>query len=373
MNVNRNEQIFRLEGRTYTPDACRALASDYRFQQGTTPAASPLMADLFEFLGQWFNDSPTLTVQTSGSTGTPKQLTVRKDRMMQSARLTCEFLGLQAGDDALLCMPMQYIAGKMMVVRALVAGLNLWVRTPSGHPLSDEASAGADIPFRFAAMIPLQVYNTLRVPQEKQRLEQIGALIIGGGAIDASLEEELRKLPGAVYSTYGMTETLSHIALRRLNGPDASLHYHPFASVQLSLSAEDTLIIHAPLVCDEILVTNDVARLHADGSFSIIGRKDNVINTGGVKVQMEEVENELRSFLHAPFAVTSVPDARLGEAVVLLLEQQDTPDTAIFEELPKYHRPRHIFHVSQLPMTGSGKIDRAACKALAQTLLAITH
>ena len=141
----------------------------------------PIQEDLQAFLAEWHDPSPFLEVQTSGSTGTPKRMRVRKDRMLNSARLTCDYLGLKKGDKALLCMPLRYIAGKMMVVRSLYAGLDLEVREPSGHPLAD----WGDTPLRFAAMIPLQVYNTLRVPEERKRLEQTDILIIGGGAIDA--------------------------------------------------------------------------------------------------------------------------------------------------------------------------------------------
>ena len=159
--------------------------------------------DLQTFLTEWHNPSPFLKVQTSGSTGTPKQITVRKEQMVNSARLTCDYLGLQQGDKALLCMPLQYIAGKMMVVRSLVAGLDLIVREPSGHPMAE-----IDTPLRFAAMIPLQVYNTLQIPTERERLCQTDILIIGGGSIDKELEEQIQMLPNQVYSTYGMTETL---------------------------------------------------------------------------------------------------------------------------------------------------------------------
>lgn len=159
----------------------------------------PIQDDLQAFLAEWHDPSPFLEVQTSGSTGTPKRVRVRKDRMLNSARLTCDYLGLKKGDKALLCMPLRYIAGKMMVVRSLYAGLDLEVREPSGHPLAD----WGDTPLRFAAMIPLQVYNTLRVPEERKRLEQTDILIIGGGAIDAALEQEIRQMPNTVYSTYG--------------------------------------------------------------------------------------------------------------------------------------------------------------------------
>lgn len=217
---------------------------------------STINCQLSEFISDWKSPSPYLEVQTSGSTGVPKRITVRKEQMVNSARLTCDYLGLRQRDKALLCMPLRYIAGKMMVVRSLVAGLDLIVREPSGHPMAD-----IDMPLRFAAMIPLQVYNTLQVPEERERLCQTEILIIGGGSIDRELEAQIQELPICVYSTYGMTETLSHIALRRLNGPEASSYYTPFPSVKLSLSADGTLVIDAPLVADETLVTNDVAEL----------------------------------------------------------------------------------------------------------------
>ncbi|NBH88753.1 AMP-binding protein [Parabacteroides distasonis] len=353
----------------------------------------PIQEDLQAFLAEWHDPSPFLEVQTSGSTGTPKRIRVRKDQMLNSARLTCDYLGLKKGDKALLCMPLRYIAGKMMVVRSLYAGLDLEVCEPSGHPLAD----WEDTPLRFAAMIPLQVYNTLRVPEERKRLEQTDILIIGGGAIDAALEQEIRQMSNTVYSTYGMTETLSHVALRRLNGPEASPYYHPFPSVTLSLSSENTLVIDAPLVCDERLVTNDVARLLPDGSFAIIGRKDNIINSGGIKIQIEEVEERLRPYLNRPYAITAAPDPRLGEAVVLLIAPRPcetlspprvTPhmraitndsaqllcevSTAALASLPKYLHPRHIIKVSEIPQTGSGKINRAACRELARNIITKT-
>lgn len=194
-------------------------------------------------------------------------------------------------------------------------------------------------------MVPLQVYNTLQVPEEKERLKQTDILIIGGGAVDEALETEIKYLPTAVYSTYGMTETLSHIALRRLNGASASEHYYPFPSVKLSLSVENTLVIDAPLVCDEILQTNDIARIYPDGSFMILGRKDNVINSGGIKIQAEEMEKLLRPFIPASFVITSVPDQRLGQAVTLLIVGQlDTREleNKLQTTLEPYYRPKHI-------------------------------
>lgn len=324
---------------------------------------STIKTDLQDFLAEWHAPSPSIQVQTSGSTGIPKQMTVRKEQMWQSARLTCEYFNLKPGDKALLCMPLQYIAGKMMVVRSLLADLNLLVREPSGHPLAD-----VETPLRFAAMIPLQVHNTLQVPEERKRLCQTDILIIGGGAIDPQLENELRQLPTQIYSTYGMTETLSHIALRRLNGPEASPYYTPFPSVKLSLSSENTLIIDAPLVCDEPLITNDVAHILPDGRFRILGRKDNIINSGGIKVQAEQVEEALRSIISVNFAITSIPHPKFGEAIVLLLENRGlTENEQVLVEhiLPKYKRPKYTVVTDTIPLTGNGKTDRKACRIIA--------
>lgn len=350
--LNRNRQHITLEGITYTyKEISNVLANTNQV----------FLKDLSLFLQEWFNESPYITVQTSGSTGIPQKLKARKDQMMQSAQMTCSFLDLKKGDKALLCMPLQYIAGKMVVVRALIAELDLIVRTPSGHPLSD-----IHTPLHFAAMIPLQVFNSLQIPEEKEQLQQIKNLIIGGGAINKELENTLQKLPGKIYSTYGMTETLSHIALRKLNGTDASSHYIPFPSVSISLSEDNTLIINAPLVNESTLITNDVACLHPDGSFSIIGRKDNIINSGGIKIQTEEVEDKLRPHISVPFAITSVPHAKFGEVIVLLTESGNTlPISEIITILPKYQQPKYIHEVIQIPLTETGKINRAECRKMA--------
>ena len=255
---------------------------------------------LEEFLSEWNNNSLFVHVQTSGSTGVPKPMLAEKRRMLASARITNDFLGLCEGDVALLCMSLDYIAGKMMVVRSMERGLKLFTVEPSGHPLNHCQSAIDDCKIDFAAMVPMQVYNTLQVPEERERLMGIRHLIIGGGAIDDALGAELKNFPNAVWSTYGMTETLSHIALRRLSGPEASDWYIPFPSVKVSLSEDGCLFIDAPEVCPECLVTNDIAEISTQG-FRILGRKDNVICSGGIKIQIEEVESRLRPFFRTLF------------------------------------------------------------------------
>ena len=316
---------------------------------------------LDEFLEEWNNPSPFVHVQTSGSTGAPKPMLVEKQRMLNSARITCDFLGLREGDTALLCMSLDYIAGKMMVVRALERHLKLITVEPSGHPLDNDLCQ-----IDFAAMVPMQVYNALQVPAECERLKQIRHLIIGGGAIDDALAAALKSFPHHVWSTYGMTETLSHIALRKLNGPEASDYYTPFPSVKVSLNDESCLVINAPEVCSERLVTNDIAELR-EGRFRILGRKDNVICSGGIKIQIEEVERLLRPHLPQPFLITKRPDAKFGEVVVLLSEGPVDEARAVCERiLPKYYQPKAYLHVDKIPLTETGKPARKQAETLAK-------
>ena len=331
---------------------------------------------LEEFLSEWNNGSDRVLVHTSGSTGKPKPMMVEKKRMLNSARITCDFLGLNPGDSALLCMSLDYIAGKMVVVRSIERHLHLISVSPTGHPLKD-----VDEEITFAAMVPMQVYNTLQVSEERERLTHIRNLIIGGGAIDAALEQELQSLPGdiAIWSTYGMTETLSHIALRRINGDESSEWYQPFDSVRISQTEEGCLVIDAPQVCAETLVTNDIVEIEPyiynkveKLRFRIKGRKDNVICSGGIKIQIEEVETLLKPHLEKPFMLAKKKDGKFGEIAVLLTEDEDikrveaTVRRLLSDESEKssdyknykYWIPKEFRYVEHLPLTETGKPKR---------------
>lgn len=319
-----------------------------------------------EFLAEWNNGEAFVTVKTSGSTGTPKQMLVEKERMLASARMTCDFLGLKEGDTALLCMPVDFIAGKMMVVRSIERGLKLSAVEPSNHPFKGLSQA-----FDLVAMVPSQVYETLKTPAEADILAQCRNIIIGGGAISAELQRmiEAKDFEGCVWSSYGMTETLSHVALRRLNGPEASEWYTPFEGVEVSLNEDGCLAIKAPHVCKDILVTNDIAEIH-EGRFRIKGRKDNVICSGGIKIQIEEVEELLRPHLTEPFAITKKPDEKFGEAVVLVTESADLESLKDICQrvLPRYWNPKHIVRVASIPMTETGKPARKQISLLAKNI-----
>lgn len=319
--------------------------------------------ELDEFLKEWNNECTTVEVQTSGSTGVPKKMRVEKARMVASAVKTCDFLGLRPGNSALLCMPLQYIAGKMMVVRSIVRGLKLVSVHPSSEPLllTDEH-------IDFAAMVPMQVIKTLESDEGRRKFKQIRNVIIGGGAIDPALEAQLKDFPNAVWSTYGMTETLSHIAMRRLSGETAGKWYTPLSNVHVELSDNETLVISAPDICDGVLVTNDRAVINEKGQFRILGRTDNTINSGGVKLQIEEIESRISELIgnadaEGHFRIAGKKDPLFGEIVVMLLDESILPlESKIAEavaELPKYWRPREVIKVKSLPMTGNGKPDRA--------------
>lgn len=322
------------------------------------------LQQIFSFLKEWFSDSAYVRVKTSGSTGAPKEYMVEKEKMRNSALMTCRFFALDATKNALLCMSAEYIAGKMMLVRAIVSGMNLVCVEPCGNPLRDIASK-----IDFAAMVPMQLYNTLQHETETCALNRIGDVIVGGGAVRPSLTESLHTLRCSVWSTYGMTETLSHIALRRLNGKCASAHYTPLQGVRVTLAERGTLDIEAPLLCDGILHTNDVAALHDDGTFDILGRIDNTVCSGGIKIQLERMEEKLQQVLDFPFAATSVPDEKFGEALVLLVAT-DTPDSALLptirKALPKFWLPKHIVHCAEIPLTPTAKPDRKAIRKIAE-------
>lgn len=354
-NIQKRE--IRIEGKRYTPsDIYQALHKQPANFTG-------FQLELFRFLEDWFSASPEITIQTSGSTGNPKPMSVQKKYLRQSAEQTCSYLNLKALDKILLCMPLNFIAGKMMVVRAIVAGLDLYLVEPTGRPLEQ-----LDLPFRFVSMVPLQIYNTLQHSIEKERLEKIEILLIGGAAIDPDLERCLTNFPNTVFASYGMAETVSHIALRRVNGPTASNLFSPLPSVTVCLSEEHTLQIHAPMVSSQVVQTNDLAEIFPDGRFRILGRKDNVVITGGLKVQVETLEALIGQIVKVPFAITSQPDPKFGEMLILVVEQSINKDL-LTNQIPAYQLPKKVLQIRAIPRTESGKVNRAKLRQMVAELL----
>lgn len=306
------------------------------------------------FMAEWLSDKPFIEVKTSGSTGTPKIISVEKNQMLQSASMTASYFGFESGQTALLCLPLNYIAGKMMVVRALFSGLNLFCIEPDNDPLSKlPASQIID----FAPLIPMQLKNATGT-------ENIRKILLGGSAIEPSLEDKIQELKAEVYHGYGMTETLSHVAVRRLNGEFKSDVFKALPGIYFDLDDRDCLIINIPYFKD-LVYTNDVVDLIDDQQFVWKGRADNVINSGGVKLFPEEVEKKLAAILISPFFVAGLPDERFGEKLCLFVEGTAADDeslrqmkTMIEQALDKYEKPRDIFFIPQFIYTESGKIRR---------------
>ena len=324
-----------------------------------------------DFIASFQDSDAYMEVQTSGSTGIPKRMRVEKSRMLASARRTNDVLGLQPGDVAIVCLPVEYIAGKMMVVRALERNLRMEVITPSSNPLKDfdVNKLGAQT---LLAITPHQLAEILADERASHNLKRVSHIIIGGGALPERVEQMAKSLPGSVYATYGMTETLSHIALRRINGAHPETHVSPLDGVALSQDAEGCLIISDSLTTDALLVTNDLVELLSDGRFRVLGRRDNVVCSGGVKLQIEELERKLSEVIPFPFQLTYVTDERLGQALTMLYTGDALPSELqkfCMERVGRYEVPKNFFHISQLPMTETGKPARSTAHQMAEERL----
>jgi len=335
---------------------------------------------VLQFCQQWLSGQETFTLQTSGSTGHPKAILLTRAQLVTSASWTGRALGLQPGDRALVCLSVEYIAGMMMLVRGFELGLHLTIIDPVSRPLARFAPA---VRFDFTAMVPLQLHETLHGNRhECAILDDMKAVLIGGAPISLALEEQLQRVPAPLYHTYGMTETVSHVALRRLNGAQRSDRFIAFDEVRLGLDERGCLTITSTLTRGETLHTNDLVELHTDGSFLWVGRVDNVINSGGVKVHIEQVERALEAWLlryqegvyaERRFFVGALEHARLGHAVVAIIEGEPCGGEAtgapsleaalrthMQQVLTPYEVPRKVYFVSKLLETPTGKIDRRA-------------
>lgn len=317
------------------------------------------------FIDEWNAPTSEIVVHTSGSTGKPKKIVLRKQHMIASAKATGEFLGLKKGDRALLCLSMDTIGGRMMVVRALVLELKLIVVDVSSNPL-----ANVDGNITFAAMVPMQVQNCLDA--NLSRFANIEQLIIGGAAVSEKLIDQLQELSTKVFHTFGMTETISHIAMRSLNHPrEGQFSCLPGISVD---EKNSSLVIDAPTIGVHNLQTNDAIELLSPTSFRWLGRTDFVINSGGVKLHPEEIELKLVNLIVRPFFVSGEPDTRLGEKLILWVEsvqRLNLKKSDFASLLANYSIPKEIKYLNKFAYTSSGKIDRITSKSLPHVALEI--
>lgn len=323
---------------------------------------SPYMKKIGNFLLNWIDNKDSIEVTTSGTTGIPQKVWVKKQHMVNSALATAKYLNLKAGNTALCCLPADFIAGKMMIVRAMVLGLDLECVEPTSMPMLQTPKS-----FDFVAMTPMQASKSL------DELWRIKKLILGGSAISEDLEEKLQKAPCQVYATYGMTETVSHVAIRKVNNRKTSKKtYKAMPHVSFEQDERNCLVINCFKVADHEVITNDVVELLSETEFIWQGRFDNVINSGGFKIFPESIESKLVGHIKDRFFIWHEKDEILGERAVLFIEGKEENYPNLIEKLQKdkhllrYEIPKRVYFLPKFEKTDTGKIQRKQTAKLAE-------
>lgn len=313
--------------------------------------------DIAAFIQEWLSSNSRITIRTSGSTGPPQSLDVEKSQMIASANLTAQFFNFKRNQKALLCLPVNYIAGKMMIVRALVSGLNLIPVNPSSNPLQHLSKEER---IDFAAMVPMQFQTIHDLPQ----INQCSTILLGGGALNPELEKAAERCAIALYQSYGMTETLSHIAIRALNGSSKSNVYTTLPCIEIGHDDRGCLSVLAPALHHGLLITNDLVTILDDRTFILIGRIDNVVNSGGIKLFPESLESKIQPFVPQRFFFAGLPDPQLGQQLIMVIEGKSDNEFVqslreiIAQKLEKYERPKAIYFTEVFTLTESGKLNR---------------
>lgn len=313
----------------------------------------------FDFINEWFSEKEFFIVPTSGSTGIPKLIKVTRQQMQYSAKMTGEALKLKKGMNAFVCLSTQHIAGKMMLVRAFELDLNLTIVTPSSNPFEDFSPTKID----FIALVPFQLQSILESNQSNF-LENCHAIIVGGAPVSYDLAQKIKHKKSPIFSTYGMTETVSHIALKLLNGKTKENYFQCLPNVIIKQDERNCLTIQSPVSNNEILITNDLVNITSPSSFEWLGRVDNVINSGGIKIQIEQVEQKITEYFYEKnianrFIIGGINDEQFGTKVVLIIEGKCAIElNSLKPILTKYELPKLIFFIPSLVETKTGKIDR---------------
>lgn len=313
---------------------------------------------VYDFLHDWFDGTRFIIVKTSGSTGKPKHIKLKKEFMINSAKATGDFFQLYENTTALLCMSVDYIAGKMMLVRAMVLGWDIDIVQPIANPLATTKKS-----YDFAAMVPLQLQASLK------DLNKLKKIIVGGGVVNNDTLKQLQNFSTKVFATYGMTETVTHVAVKKLNGFSSSIEkprYEALPGISFEKDDRECLVIHAPKISEEIVITNDIIKLYSNSSFEWVGRYDNIINSGGIKLNPEVIEEKLVQIILRRFFVMGIPDKVLGQKLILIIEGEEVNMNLSdlkkkidnLEILGRYEKPKEIFVISKFVETDTQKIQR---------------
>ena len=339
MSKNEIHPQFKLNGVSHT------MASLLEEAQQMRMSPAEYLRDLGQLIIAWFDEKTYVVQHTSGTTGPPKEIQLSKAAMCVSAEATVTFFNVTAGSKALLCMSTQFIGGKLMFIRALLFGWELDVCKPTARPLADNPTH-----YAFVAMVPMQVENSLN------ELDQVDTLIIGGAKVSPVLAQKLQEKRTKVYETYGMTETITHIAAKKVGTP----YFEILPHAQIQTDERGCLVIEVPAINPQPIVTNDLVQLMDDKHFEWLGRFDNVINSGGVKLFPEQIEEKLAAKIKERFFIGGKADDYFGTIVVLVIESQPyTLAEDVFDGLTKYERPKEIQFVAQFIETESGNVMRS--------------
>lgn len=323
---------------------------------------------LCSFMKEWGNDAPHLVAHTSGTTGKPKAILIEKQKMLHSALLTLRFLQVQPNETALLCLSTDYIAGKMLVVRAATGLLQLLPVEPAANPL---LSIPPETEIAFASFVPLQVQEILKNKKTAKQFARITNVLIGGAPVSPELRKKLSSIKNNVYETYGMTETVSHVALKRLSAPvqksivSLTNYFETLPGITVKKDKRGCLVIHAPALAEDPIITNDLVELKSNRHFKWLGRIDNVVNSGGVKLIPEALEEKVKHLIHRRFYFTGVPDKHLGSRLALILEGAALTPSALKKlrnklsrALNRYEIPKEILFMTKFKGTSTGKLKR---------------
>ena len=341
----------------------KKLKFEHLNQTSDLTGCTPFEREVIEFISQWQSGTKKFKIMTSGSTGKAKSVLLERDKMILSAGITAKTLGLKSGMTALLCLHQHYIAGKMMIIRALEHNMDLIAITPSSNPLQELTN---DSTIDFAAFVPLQMAGMLRAGYTG-KLNKMHVIIVGGAPLSLLLEEQIMELTVPVYLTYGMTETYSHVALKRINGPDKSTFYHALGDVVFEQDNRDCLTIKGEITDGKEMITNDIVELKSPKEFVWIGRYDHIINSGGIKINPESVEKEIERIFRKEgienrFLLTGLPNEKFGQILALVME--DIPDHTgllllLKSNLPEYEVPKSVYVLKEFVTSPSGKINRS--------------
>ena len=304
--------------------------------------------DYYDFLISWFDKSDFIHANTSGSTGKPKKIKLKKTDLIASAKLTAKYFNLSPGDRLINCLPIKYIAGKMMLVRALVLGLDIYLYPVNSTPLLNLKND-----FDFVGLTPMQLENSLKY------IGKIKNVIVGGSAVNQALREKILSIDSNVFETYGMTETITHIAIKNLSKNQSEFTLLPGIKIY---KKNNCLLIKPGHLSIDFVQTNDVVHLTSSNKFILLGRKDFIINSGGIKINPETVEQKLSKYYSSDFIISSLSNDKLGDEVVIVFKE-NIPENYkdAFKKLDKYEVPKKVFLLDTFPKN-NGKINRNQIK-----------